>query len=229
MATPINEWIEAERPREKMILKGTASLTDSELIAILLRSGLSGDKPLTAIELGREILRSTQNNLLTLSRQTIEQLTQITGVGIAKAASIVSAFELGRRVAAIPDIVQAQISSAEMVFKIMGPFLSNLDHEECWIIYLNMNNKIIGKELASHGGVNSTIMDIKLISKRAIEMLASKIIMIHNHPSGSVQPSEADIKQTVALRDAIKLFDIELVDHIIIAGKRYFSFFDNNC
>lgn len=229
MTTPINKWIEADRPREKMATKGAASLTDSELLALILRSGSSGGDSVSAVELGRTILQSTDNNLTKLSRFSIEQLKKINGIGTAKASSIVAAFELGRRAAVEPDIFQASISSADTVFKIMGPILSTLDHEECWIIYLNLNNRIIGKELVSHGGVNSTIMDIKLIAKRALDMLASRIIMVHNHPSGTTQPSEADIKQTVALREAVKLFDIDLVDHIIIAGKRYYSFFDNNC
>lgn len=226
MSKPIRTWSEADRPREKMLQSGASSLTDSELIAIILRTG---GATCSAVDLARTILDSSDNRLSDLAGKNITQLSLIPGIGTAKAASVAAAFELGRRLLSEPEKKNEQITSAECVFRIMGPYMARLDHEECWIIYLNLNNRIIKKELVSHGGVQSTIMDIKLIAKRAVDNLASKLIMVHNHPSGTLQPSAADISQTAALRDAIKLFDISLVDHIIIAGKRYYSFFDNNC
>ena len=214
-----------ERPREKLMSKGASALTCAELIAILLRSGHAN---LNAIDLSREILLKAGNSLNILSTFTAQQLMRINGVGQAKALSILAAFELGRRMAVEIPEPMPQIHSSIQVNGIMSPIISNLPHEECWVLYLNRSNRLIGKERVSQSGISSTIFDIRIIVKKAVEHLATGIILVHNHPSGNPRPSGEDMRQTEALRDAAALFDISLTDHIIISKNKFYSFSDEN-
>lgn len=221
--TTIKEWSHEERPREKMALKGPKSLDNSELLAILLRSG---GRTETAVDLARKILSKADNSLSVLSTFNIEQLTAIENIGETKALSIITAFELASRLSGEVREEQPQITSSSIVAKMLMPIFNNLAHEECWVFYLNRSNKLIYKERVSSGGISATIIDVKLIIKRAVEKLASALIISHNHPSGNPTPGEQDKRQTRNLKSAAAIFDISLLDHIIIGGERYFSFAD---
>jgi len=225
MSKNIKEWNEEERPREKMLLKGCNSLSSAELIAILIHSGSSD---CTAVDTARDLLETSDNSLGNLSKMSCEQLTSIRGIGKAKAATLMAAVELGKRMAAERTGQPITINSSGSVARMMAPFLKDLDHEELWIIYLNKANKLIGKEMISRGGISSTIVDIRIIVKKCIEKMASSVILLHNHPSGSPRPGGMDYTQTKAVKEALSVVDIALADHIIIAGNKYFSFFDES-
>ena len=219
----IKTWDEEERPREKLMEQGPSSLTNTELLAILLRSGTSRR---SAIDLARSVLAACQGSLTTLAQAGPGPLTRIEGVGPAKATAILAAFELSRRLAAeLPDD-DLTIRTPETVVRMLAPRLRDLPHEECWVVYLNRQGKLIGKEKVSSGGMSATIIDIKIIVKKAVERLASALILVHNHPSGNPQPGGQDRTQTEALRKAAAVFDIALTDHVIIGRKKYFSFCD---
>ena len=219
----IKTWDVEERPREKLMQQGRVSLTNSELVAILLRSGTQEG---SAIDLAREVLAAGEGSLNRLSTLETAQLTKIAGIGPAKAATIEAAFELARRLAAELPEDDVPVRTAETVALIMGPLLRDLQHEECWVLYLNRGNRLIGKERISSGGMSSTVIDLKIIVKKAVERLASGLILVHNHPSGNPLPGEQDRIQTEALKRAAAVFDIELVDHVIIGHKKYYSFSD---
>ena len=221
----IKTWNEEERPREKLMQQGRVSLTNSELVAILLRSGTQEG---SAIDLAREVLAAGEGSLNRLSTLGTAQLTKIAGIGPAKAATIEAAFELARRLAAELPEDDVPVRTAETVALIMGPLLRDLQHEECWVLYLNRGNRLIGKERISSGGMSSTVIDLKIIVKKAVERLASGLILVHNHPSGNPRPGEQDRAQTEALKKAAAVFDITLIDHVIIGKKKYFSFSDEN-
>lgn len=226
MTKSIKSWQSEERPREKLMNSGAKSLTNVELLAILLREG-HRDK--SAVDLARELYDSADNTLSHLSQFSVDRYLQLKGLGEVKAITLMAAFELGKRLFSEMPSMQPQIKASETVFKIMGPALKNLQHEECWVLYLNKANKLLSKEKISQGGLSSTVMDIKLIVKKAVEKLASAIILVHNHPSGSPYPGEQDKKQTRALKEAASYFDISLLDHVIVAGNKYYSFSDENC
>ena len=221
----IRNWAVEDRPREKMLAKGIQSLSDSELIALLIGSGT---RKITAVELARQILNMAGNNLDILGKYSVTDLKKHKGIGQARAISIVAALELGRRrkQAAAPD--REKITGSADVFTLMHPILSDLSHEEFWILILNRSNRVIDKRKISQGGITGTVTDIRIILKMAIENLATSIILCHNHPSGNLQPSDADISVTRRLKDSTALMDISLLDHLIIAGKGYFSFADEN-
>jgi DNA repair protein RadC len=221
----IKTWNEEERPREKLMLHGAGALTDTELLAILLGSGTRRQ---TAVDLARDLLAPGGGRLDALSRMDARQLTKTDGIGLAKATAVLATFELARRLAAELPEDELTIRTSETVARMMGPHLRDLPHEECWALYLNRGRKLIGKEKISIGGMGSTIMDIKIIVKKAVDRLASGLILVHNHPSGNPHPGEQDRKQTEALKQAAAVFDIELVDHVIIGKKKYFSFSDEN-
>ena len=221
----IKTWDEEERPREKLMHKGTAALTNAELLAILLRSG---NREMSAIDLARELLASCEGKLSVLAERNIHQMNKISGVGTAKAASVEAAFELARRLEAEIPADEFTIRRADTVARMMTPLLGTLPHEECWVLYLNRAQKYVGREKISTGGQTSTVIDIKIIVKKAVERLASAIILVHNHPSGNPLPGESDRTQTDALRKALAVFDIALLDHVIIGKKKYFSFSDEN-
>lgn len=219
----IKDWHEEERPREKVIRYGARSVDNSELLAILLRTGNSDE---TAVDLARKILFQADNSLNKLSGFSLENLTSINGIGKAKALTLIASFEIASRMSAETPDQKPQIHSSASVAKIISPMLKGIDHEECWILFLNRANRMILKERISIGGISSTVVDIKIIIKKAVEKLASSIIIIHNHPSGNPYPGEQDRMQTRYLKEAAALFDISLLDHIIIAGDKYYSFSD---
>ncbi|MBO4572015.1 MAG: DNA repair protein RadC [Bacteroidales bacterium] len=227
MAKNIKEWREEERPREKMLAKGCESLTCSELIAILIRSGSLSR---SAVELGGDILDMAGGRLEALSRLTCEQLLKIDGVGSAKALSVMAAMELGRRMACETPEPLPLISDAHTIASIMIPQLYGLRHEECWVLYLNSGGRLTGRERTSLGSSSATIFDIKAIVRKAVDRSAAGIVIVHNHPSGSPLPSRCDIDETAALRDAAALLDIKLLDHVIVSGNYYYSFSEGkNC
>ena len=219
----IQEWDSAERPREKFIEKGADSLSNAELLAILLRSG---NKNENAIELSRKILFEAGNSLSALKKFKFEDYSKFKGVGKGKALSIMAAFEICKRIESESVPETAQIYSSKSAAAIMSPILKDLQHEECWVIYLNTANKVIAKERVSSGGINCTVVDIKIIIKQAISKLANSIILFHNHPSGSLYPGEQDKIQTKKLQNAAQMCDLILTDHIIIGGRGYYSFLD---
>jgi len=221
----IKTWAEEDRPREKLSLKGKGVLSDAELIAILIGSG---NKKESAVELSKNILASINNDLNKLSKLTIANLTQFNGIGEAKAISIIAALELGRRRKDSDVEKKVAIKSSKDAYNIIADVLSDLPHEEFWVLYLNRKNEVIKKENISKGGVSGTIADSKIIFKSAIEQLASAIILCHNHPSGSLKPSNADIKLTQKLKETGLMLDTPVLDHLIIGEKDYFSFADEN-
>lgn len=215
-----------ERPREKMLVKGARSLTNIELIAIILRTGNRNDN---AVDLARKILKEIDNSLSGLSKMSIEKFCSIDGIGTGKALSLMAAMELGKRYYEdSPNIKKVSITDAGMIYKVMSPIMKHLGHEECWVIFLNRANYIIDKEMISRGGMNATVIDNRIIIKRALEKQASGIIIVHNHPSGNPHPGESDIEQTKLLKKALDTFDISLLDHIVIADDRYYSFADDS-
>ncbi len=219
----IKSWAEDDRPREKLIGKGRQVLTDAELIAILIGSG---NRDETAVELSKKILASTGNNLNELGKLSISDLTKFKGIGEAKAMSIVAALELGRRRRETETVKRDKITCSKDVFDIMKPIMLDLPHEEFWLLILNRSNAVIKKELISRGGVAGTVVDTKIIFKTAVENLASSIIISHNHPSGNLNPSDADIKITKNIKEAGKIMDIPLFDHLIVTENGYYSFND---
>jgi DNA repair protein RadC len=194
------------------------------LLAILISSGT---KDKSALDLGRELLGKVNNNLNALGKLTIADLKKLNGIGDARAVTIAAALELGRRrkLAEIPDVVQ--IKCSKDVADIFQPLLSDLAHEEFWILFLNRSNKVIDRMKLSQGGISGTVTDVRLVMKKAIEYLASGIIVCHNHPSGNLNPSESDSKITSKIKEAGNLMDIQLLDHLIISDKEYYSFADN--
>jgi len=219
----IKFWSEFDRPREKLVAKGKSSLSDSELIAILIGSGNINE---SAVDLSQKILQSVNNNLIELSKLSINELIKFNGIGEAKAISIIAALELGSRRRESNVINKNKISSSKDVFELFASNFSSTSYEEFWILMLNRANHIIKKINISEGGVSETIVDAKKIFSIALENKATSIVLCHNHPSGNIQPCEADIKLTKKLKEAGKTLDILVVDHIIIGIEKYYSFAD---
>lgn len=221
--TSIKDWATDDQPREKLLNKGVQSLSDAELIAILLGTGT---RETSAVELAREILKLSKNNLAELGKKTVTDLTKLKGIGEAKAISIVATMELGRRrnLSEIPE--RNMVTSSIDVFNYFKPLVADISHEEFWVLYLNRSNKIIDQYKLSQGGLAGTVIDIRLVMKRALEVLASSIIVCHNHPSGNKNPSENDKSITTKLKIAGDQLEIRLLDHLIIADNSYFSFAD---
>ena len=224
MYTPINQWAEDDRPREKFLLKGKSSLSDSELLAILIGSGSRNE---SAVQLCQRILFSVDNNLNQLGKLSVQKLIEFKGIGEAKAISIAAALELGRRRRAEETVELKQISSSKAVFEIMQPIIGELSYEEFWILYLNNSNKVIHKAQISKGGITGTVVDSRIIFKTAFEQNATSIILTHNHPSGKLLPSEADIQVTKKVKLAGQQLDVTVIDHIIITETGYYSFNDH--
>ncbi len=224
MSLKITDWAAGDRPREKLIEKGTSSLSDAELLGILISSGT---KDKSAVDLGRELLCMAGNNLNNLAKLSVSDLRKLHGIGPARAVTIAAALELGRRrkLSDIQDTIQ--IKASKDVADIFQPLLSDLSHEEFWILYLNRSNKVITRMKLSQGGVSGTVTDVRIVMKKAVELLASGIILCHNHPSGNLNPSEADSKITRKIKEAGSFMDIQLLDHLIISDKDYYSFADN--
>ncbi len=212
-----------ERPRERLIAKGSAALGNAELLAILLRTG-SGNK--NVLEMSHELLAAA-GSLTELSAMSIDKMQAIGGIGKNKAATVTAAFELGRRFAAEGSRSPCRaITNASQIFSMMFPILKGIDHEECWILYLNRANHILYKEKVSIGGLSSTTIDTNSILRKAIEKKADGIILVHNHPSGNPQPGKADVVETERLKKAAETFSISMLDHVIISDSGYYSFAD---
>jgi DNA repair protein RadC len=220
---PITHWSEDDKPREKLMLKGRVALSDAELIAILIGSGSRNE---SAVELSKKILKSVEGNLNALGKLSISQLIQFKGIGEAKAISIISALELGRRRRAEEAVELIKITSSKMIFEIMQPIIGELPHEEFWIIYLNNSNKILSKSQLSKGGITGTLVDVRIVFKAALEFGATALILCHNHPSGTLIPSDADKYITKKLKLAGESLEIKVLDHLIVTENNYFSFVD---
>lgn len=220
---PITNWSEDDKPREKLMLKGKSVLSDAELIAILIGSGSRNE---SAVDLSKKILASVDNNLNALGKVSISQLMNFKGIGEAKAISIIAALELGRRRRAEEVVELKKVTSSKVIFEIMQPIIGELPHEEFWIIYLNNSNKVISKSQLSKGGITGTLVDIRIVFKTALEMGATALILIHNHPSGTLIPSDADKQITRKLKLAGDSLEIKVLDHLIVTETSYFSFAD---
>ena len=221
----IKNWSQDDQPREKLRDKGKAVLSDAELVAILIGSGNRNE---SAVALCKRILASVDNNLSELGKLSIKQLMDFKGIGEAKAITIAAALELGRRRRGEEALERKKITSSNSVFELMQPIIGELPHEEFWIVYLNNSNKVIQKNQLSKGGITGTLVDVRLALKTALEVGATGIILAHNHPSGTLKPSEADKQLTSKLGAAAKSLDIKVLDHLIITEKAYFSFADEN-
>ena len=219
----IKHWAEDDKPREKLMFKGKAALSDAELIAILIGSGSRNE---SAVQLSKKILTIVDNNLNALGKLSIKQLMEFKGIGEAKAITIIAALELGRRRRAEETVELKKITSSKAVFEIMQPIIGELPHEEFWILFLNNSNKVIYKTQLSKGGITGTVVDIRLVFKMALEQNATSIILTHNHPSGKLQASDADIQITKKLKLAGQQLDIAILDHIIITENGFYSFQD---
>ena len=220
----MKELCEDDRPREKMMRTGAANLSNAELLAILLRTGTG---KMNVLEVAREILREADDRLTEVAGMSVERLCHVDGIGPGKAVTVAAAFELGKRVAVEDGVDKMpQMDSPHRVYMNMLPQLRDIRHEECWVLFLNHANRLIGKEMVSKGGMDSTSVDKRVILRRALDRKASGIILVHNHPSGSPYPSVEDIRQTRELGKALASCDLHLVDHVIVAGRSYYSFSD---
>lgn len=219
----IKNWTEDERPREKMLQKGAAALTDAELLAILISSGT---KEKSALDLARDILGMANNNLKELGRLNVLELQKVKGIGEARGITICAAMELGRRRQISEGLERITIQSSKEAASIVLPLLQDLNHEVFCVIYLNQARRVLKYELISSGGITSTVVDVRMILKNCLLYNANQMIIAHNHPSGSTKPSVADKELTNRLSEAAKLMDIKLLDHLIIAGGQYLSLSD---
>lgn len=214
---------EDDRPREKLMLKGRHSLSDAELIAILIGSGSRNE---SAVQLSQRILRDYNNDLNKLAKLSVKELCEFKGIGEAKAITIAAALELGRRKKETGNSERVVIKSSQTAYEALKTHLSDLPHEEFWMLLLNRANAVLKAECISKGGINATLVDARLVFKPAILHNASSIVLGHNHPSGNLRASDEDIKLTKKLREAGKLFDITVFDHIIVGENSYYSFAD---
>lgn len=219
----IKDWAVEDRPREKLLKKGVQSLSDAEIIALLIRSGTRNE---SAVELSKKVLKSANNNLNELGKLDIPELIKMKGIGEAKAITILAALELGRRRKISDVLTKRKITQSKDVYELFQPIIGDLPHEEFWILLLNRSNRIIEKIKISQGGISGTVIDVKIILKQALEKLASSVILCHNHPSGNRNPSNSDDSITNKLKEGSQLLDIQVLDHIIIADIEYFSYAD---
>lgn len=219
----ITAWAEEDRPREKMILKGRQALSDAELLAILIGSGTTG---LSAVALAQQILQSVDGDLNDLGKCSLPDLQKFPGIGEAKAVTIAAALELGRRRQLSDLRDRPRVTHSRDAFQAIAPLLTDLQHEEFWLLLLNKANEIFARERLSSGGMSGTVVDLKMVLKAALEAKAAAFIAVHNHPSGNLQPSQADIDLTRRLKQSGHLIDLPLLDHLIISERGYFSFAD---
>ncbi|MFC0776822.1 DNA repair protein RadC [Flavobacterium sp. HJSW_4] len=218
----IKNWSEDDKPREKLMLKGKDVLSDAELLAILIGSGSRNE---SAVALSQRILASV-GGLNSLAKLSIAQLMQFKGIGEAKAVTIVAALELCARRRSEKAIELVNIKSSKRVFELMQPIIGELPHEEFWVLFLNNSNNVISKTQLSKGGIGGTTVDVRLIFKLAFEKCATALILCHNHPSGSLIPSDADKQITRKIREAGNKLDVKVLDHLIITESKYYSFVD---
>jgi DNA repair protein RadC len=221
----IKSWALDDRPREKLLGKGKTTLSDAELIAILIGSG---NREETAVALSKRILKSVEGNINNLAKLSVKKLSSFKGIGEAKAIAIITALELGKRRQLEIALKKPKITSSKAVFNIMQPLIGDLEHEEFWVLFLNNSNKVLAKSQMSKGGLTATVVDVRLLLKQALEMASVAIIICHNHPSGKITPSNADKELTKKIKIAGLTLDIRLLDHLIITEKCYFSFADEN-
>ncbi|MBT8238270.1 MAG: DNA repair protein RadC [Croceitalea sp.] len=220
----IKNWADDDKPREKLLSKGRSVLSDAELIAILIGSG---SKKESAVALSKRILGSVNNNLTDLGKLSVKQLMQFKGIGEAKAVTIAAALEMGRRRRKDDESEKiTKINASSDVFELLQPILGDLPHEEFWILYLNNSNKVLHKEQLSKGSITGTLVDVRLVLKKALEYAAVGLVLAHNHPSGTLKPSNADKQITEKLKNAASALDIRVLDHLIITQRKYFSFAD---
>jgi DNA repair protein RadC len=219
----IKSWALDDRPREKLIAKGKKALSDAELIAILIGSG---NREESAVGLSKRILKSVNGNINELAKLSVEKLSTFKGIGEAKAISIITGLELGKRRQLEVALEKLKITSSKDVANLMQPIIGDLEHEEFWVLFLNNSNKVVAKSQISKGGLTATIVDVRLVFKRALELASVGIIVCHNHPSGKLQPSNADKNLTQRIKEAGITLDIKLLDHLIITENAYFSFAD---
>ena len=220
----IKSLAEDDRPREKFSGLGRHTLSDAELIAIILGSG---NRTETAVQLAQRMLSSHRNNINELAKLSLNDLKKFKGIGEVKAVAISAAFELGRRRKESETLERVKITSSNVAYQLLHKHLSDLPHEEFWVLLLNRANQVMKEERLSKGGVSGTVVDVRLICKMAVENAASGVVIAHNHPSGQILPSEQDKSITRKLKEALKLFDISLLDHVIIGDQKYFSFSDD--
>jgi DNA repair protein RadC len=222
--TPLNQWSEDDRPREKMLLKGRQALSDSELLAIIIGSGSRGE---SAVDLSKRILRDYNNNFNELGKISIRELTnKYKGIGEAKAINIMAALELGRRRSESAPSERKKISSSRDAYLMLAPYLEDLYAEEFYVILLTRSNTVIKVEHISKGGIHATVVDVRVVAKLALENNAVSVILAHNHPSGSLKPSQQDLNITQKLKEGCALLDISILDHLILGHQSYYSFAD---
>lgn len=221
---PIKQWATDDRPREKLLAKGPENLSDSELLAILVRSGT---KEKTAVDLAKDILRLGKNDLHELGKFSVKKLMKIKGIGQVKAITIAASLELGRRRQTIPCLEKISVSASGDIIQYLQTILKDHRHEVFAVIFLNRANRITHFEIISEGGITGTVADPRVILKKALEENAVNIILCHNHPSGSLKPSRADEHLTKKIKEAACLFDIKVLDHIIVSEYGYYSFADD--
>lgn len=221
----IKDWNEEDRPREKLLQRGETALTDAELLAILLGTG---NREETAVALARRILRDVDDSLSALARKSITEFQQYKGIGAAKAVTLMAALELGRRRRAEHANKQTKIRSSKDVFNRMQPILSDLPHEEFWVLYLNNANVVLHSEKHTQGGLTGTLVDSRIVLKQALLLGAVALILVHNHPSGTLVASQSDKVLTKKMQNAARTLDIKVLDHLIVTEKAYFSFADEN-
>jgi len=219
----IKSWSEDDRPREKLLHKGKSVLSDAELLAILIGSG---NREESAVDLCKRILSDKDHQLKMLSKMSIKELQNYKGIGEAKAISIIAALELGKRHGNSELPIFPKITSSHDAYMVLKSIIGDLEHEEFWALFLDNSNKVMNKHQVSKGGITSTVVDIRLIFKKAITFGAVSIILAHNHPSGTLKPSRQDIKLTEKFKSASEIMDIKLLDHLIVTDKSYFSFAD---
>jgi DNA repair protein RadC len=220
----LKELNKQERPREKMIARGASALTDVELLAILLRTGTARSN---VVDVARDLLRSADDRLGEVAAMSLEKIRQVDGIGPSKAVAVAAAFELGRRLSLEAGTENVtRMDSPAKVYRMMLPLLRDLDHEECWALFLGKSNGLLAKERMTAGGQDFTLVDKRVVIRRAIERKASGVILVHNHPSGSPMPSVEDINQTRDLNRALSACGLQLVDHVIVAGGGFYSFSD---
>ena len=219
----IKEWSVNDRPREKFISKGKDALSDSELLAILIRSGTRNR---SALAVSQEILQLSENNLSALAKMDLQDLMMVKGIGSTKAITIMTALELGRRRRLSEAVNRVKISTSNDAYDLMAPLLEDLTTEQFWVLYLNNANKVLCKEQISAGGMTATIVDVRLILKRALELNSTALVLCHNHPSGTLEPSKADVDVTNKMKKAASYMDIQVLDHLIVSDIAYFSFAD---
>jgi DNA repair protein RadC len=219
----IKQWAEDDRPREKMMMKGRNSLSDAELLSILIGSGTREE---TAVDLAKRLLASVHDNLAELARQSLSDLMLHRGIGEARAVTITAALELGKRRSSSEVIEREKITCSRDAFTVFQSSMGEHPYEEFWILILNKANRVVRKSCISEGGVSGTVVDPKKIFKMALDCHASSIILGHNHPSGNIQPSEADLKITKKICEAGRMLDVGVLDHIVLGHDRYYSFAD---